>query len=87
MQRRNFNQAGSSALGLLIFAICHQAHAVSPGNLSPANASNGLKTALKKGVLETAALLGKTDGFPGTPKVRIPLPGYLKDRRETAEKL
>ena len=79
MQRRNFNQAGVSALGLLIFATYHQAHAVSLGNLSNADASNGLKTALEKGVLSAVALLGKTDGFLGNPKVRIPLPGYLED--------
>ena len=79
MLRRNFNQAGVSALGLLIFATYHQAHAVSLGNLSNADASNGLKTALEKGVLAAVALLGKTDGFLGNPKVRIPLPGYLED--------
>ena len=79
MQRRNFNQAGVSALGLLILAAYHQAHAVSLGNLSNADASNGLKTALEKGVLAAVALLGKTDGFLGNPKVRIPLPGYLDD--------
>lgn len=79
MQRRNFNQAGVSALGLLILAAYHQAHAVSLGNLSNADASNGLKTALEKGVLAAVALLGKTDGFLGNPKVRIPLPGYLED--------
>ena len=79
MQRRNFNQAGVSALGLLIFATYHQAHAVSLGNLSNADASNGLRTALEKGVLSAVALLGKTDGFLGNPKVRIPLPGYLED--------
>ena len=79
MQRRNFNQAGVSALGLLIIAAYHHAHAVSLGNLTNAEASSGLKTALEKGVLAAIALLGKTDGFLGNPKVRIPLPGYLED--------
>jgi hypothetical protein len=79
MQRRNFNQAGVSALGLLIVATYHHAHAVSLSNLSNAEASNGLKTALEKGVLAAIALLGRTDGFLGNPKVRIPLPGYLED--------
>ena len=79
MQRRNFNQAGVSALGLLITATYHHAHAVSLNNLTNAEASNGLKTALEKGVLAAIALLGKTDGFLGNPKVRIPLPGYLED--------
>src|SRR5690606_13526321 len=31
------------------------------------------------GALAAVALLGKTDGFLGNPKVRIPLPGYLED--------
>ena len=29
--------------------------------------------------MSAVALLGKTDGFLGNPKVRIPLPGYLED--------
>ena len=79
MQRRNFNQAGVTALGLLIAASYRQAHALSLADLSNADASNGLKTALEKGVLAAVALLGKMDGFLGNPKVRIPLPGYLED--------
>ena len=79
MQRRNFNQAGITALGLLITATYRHAQALSLGDLSNADASNGLKTALEKGVLAAVALLGKTDGFLGNPKVRIPLPGYLED--------
>lgn len=79
MQRRNFNRAGVSAISLLIVATYRQAQALSLGDLSNADASNGLKTALEKGVLAAVALLGKTDGFLGNPKVRIPLPGYLED--------
>ena len=79
MQRRNFNQAGVSALGLLIVATYRHAQALSLGDLSNADASKGLKTALEKGVLAAVALLGRTDGFLGNSKVRIPLPGYLED--------
>ena len=82
MQRRNFNQAGISAFGALILATYQQAHALSLGDLSGisnADASNGLKTALEKGALAAVALLGKTDGFFGNEKVRIPLPGFLND--------
>lgn len=79
MQRRNFNQAGIGALGLLILAAYQQAHALSLGDLTNAEAGSGLKTALEKGALAAVALLGKTDGFLGNPKVRIPLPGYLED--------
>ncbi|MEO7401261.1 MAG: DUF4197 domain-containing protein [Polaromonas sp.] len=79
MQRRNFNQAGASALGLLIWATCQQAHALSLGDISNADASKGLKAALEKGALAAVSLLGRADGFLGNPKVRIPLPGYLED--------
>jgi len=79
MLRRNFNQAGVSALGALILATYQQAHALSLGDLTNAEASSGLKTALERGALAAVALLGKTDGFLGNPKVRIPLPGYLED--------
>ena len=86
MQRRHFNQASASALGALILATHQQASALALGDLagiSNADASAGLKTALEKGALAAVALLGKTDGFLGNPKVRIPLPGYL----ETASQL
>ncbi len=82
MLRRNFNQAGVSALGALILATYSQAHALSMGDLagiSNKDASTGLKTALEKGALAAVALLGKTDGFFGNPKVQIPLPGFLQD--------
>ena len=29
--------------------------------------------------IAAVGLLGKTDGFLGNPKVRIPLPGFLED--------
>lgn len=82
MRRRYFNQAGASTLGVLILTIYQQAQALSLGDLagiSNTDASAGLKTALEKSALAAVALLGKTDGFLGNPKVRIPLPGYLED--------
>ena len=82
MQRREFNQASISAIGGLIGATYQQAHALSLGGLagiSNQDASAGLKTALEKGALAAVALLGRTDGFFGNDKVRIPLPGYLND--------
>ncbi|MDO9401317.1 MAG: DUF4197 domain-containing protein [Polaromonas sp.] len=87
MQRRNFNQAGISALGLLLLVTYRQAHALSLGDLTNAEASNGLKTALEKGALAAVALLGRADGFLGNPKVRIPLPGYLEDASKLLKKL
>jgi len=82
MQRRQFNQAGLGAIGALVFAAHQQAQALSIADLagiSNKDASAGLKTALEKGALAAVALLGKTDGFFGNNKVRIPLPGYLND--------
>ena len=82
MQRRQFNEIGLSTLGALMLATYQQAHALSMGDLagiSNQDASAGLKTALEKGALAAVALLGKTDGFFGNDKVRIPLPGYLND--------
>lgn len=82
MQRRQFNQAGVSALGALVLATYQQAQALSIADLagiSNSDASSGVKTALEKGALAAVAILGKTDGFFGNPKVQIPLPGYLQD--------
>jgi hypothetical protein len=38
----------------------------------------GLKSALEKGAGQAVAALGRTDGFLGNPKVRIPLPDWMK---------
>ena len=79
MKRRQFNHAGGSALALLITATYEQAYALSLGDLSSADAGAGVKAALEKGALAAIGILGKTDGFLGNEKVRIPLPGYLNE--------
>ena len=80
MRRRQFTTAASSqTLGLLLLATYGHAHALSLGDLTNADASKGLKTALERGATAAVALLGKTDGFLGNDKVRIPLPGFLND--------
>ncbi|MBC7547520.1 MAG: DUF4197 domain-containing protein [Polaromonas sp.] len=82
MQRRQFNQASVSALGALVLATYQQAYALSISDLSGVTneeANSGLKTALEKCAVAAIALLGRTDGFLGNPKVRIPLPGYLEN--------
>ena len=82
MDRRKFNSTLLSRCatwgGLLLLAQ-HQAHALSLGDLTDGEASQGLKAALEKGALAAVSLLGKQDGFLGNDKVRIPLPGYLED--------
>ncbi|MBA3773419.1 MAG: DUF4197 domain-containing protein [Ramlibacter sp.] len=78
MHRRQFSSAAACALGIASIA-WHQAHALSLGDLSNTEVSQGLKTALERGAVAAVSLLGKPDGFLGNPKVRIPLPGYLAD--------
>jgi hypothetical protein len=46
-------------------------------SLSNTDAIAGVRAALEQGATAAVGLLGKTDGFLGNPKVRIPLPGYL----------
>jgi len=48
MQRRKFNHAGASVLSLLVLATYRQAHALSLGDLTNAEAGTGLSTRLKK---------------------------------------
>ena len=79
MQRRQFNHHILALIGLCALAAQRQALALSIGDLSDRDASQGVKAALEKGALAAVALLGKTDGFLGNPKVRIPLPGFLED--------
>lgn len=79
MQRRQFTQSTTAMIGLLVLAAHQQARALSLGDLTEGDASQGIKVALEKGALAAVALLGKTDGFLGNPKVRIPLPGFLED--------
>jgi len=56
-----------------------QARALSLGDLTDGEASEGLKAALEKGALMAVSLLGRKDGFLANEKVRIPLPGFLAD--------
>lgn len=79
MQRRQFNHHTLALIGLCTLAAQRQAWALSLADLSDRDANQGVKAALEKGALAAVALLGKTDGFLGNPKVRIPLPGFLED--------
>ena len=79
MDRRYFNRTASVATASLLLMAQDRALALSLGDLTNAEASQGLKDALEKGALAAVALLGKADGFLGNDKVRIPLPGYLED--------
>ena len=43
------------------------------------DAASGIREALQRGAAAAVSLLGRTDGFLGNPRVRIELPGFLKD--------
>ena len=47
--------------------------------LSEGDASAGVRAALERGANAAVAALGRSDGFLGNSKVRIELPGFLKD--------
>lgn len=79
MQRRRFNTTTSAMLASVIVLAHARANALSLSDLTDAEASAGLKAALEKGALAAISLLGRTDGFLGNEKVRIPLPGHLED--------
>ena len=74
MGRRQFNSSAVSALGLATMAAWRQAHAAGGGDITNAEASQGLRAALERGALAAVGLLGTPDGFLSNPKVRIPLP-------------
>ena len=77
MHRRSFNSLPLVAVSALFFQ--QQAFALSLGDLTNAEASQGLKAALERGALSAVGVLGKPDGLLGNDRVRIPLPGYLED--------
>ena len=87
MNRRQFNSIPLPLLTTLVLWTHQHAHALSLGDLTNAEASQGLKVALEKGALAAVGLLGKPDGFLGNPKVRIPLPGYLEDAAQLMKTL
>lgn len=79
MDRRQFNSMPVPMLAALILLAQQRAQALTIDDLTHTEASQGLKTALERGALAAVNLLGKTDGFLGNEKVRIPLPGFLQD--------
>ncbi len=72
MQRRKFMSGVFTSGAGLVFV--PQAFA-----LNETDAAAGVRTALERGANAAVSLLGRTDGFLGNPKVRIPLPGVLND--------
>ena len=79
MNRRGFHLASISALSLCVALAHRDAFALTLGELTNAEASKGLKLALETGALAAINILGRKDGFLSNDRVRIPLPGFLKD--------
>lgn len=63
-----------SGNGFCALAFAAQASAAGIDSLSNKDTTSGLKEALTRGAELAVGQLGKTDGFMGNPKVRIPLP-------------
>ncbi len=55
--------------------------------LSETDAASGIRTALERGAEAAVQILGRSDGFLGNAKVRIPLPGHLEDAAKLMRKL
>jgi Protein of unknown function (DUF4197) len=88
MNRRKFSRAAATlGFGSLIGMAYSRAYALGVGDLTNSEASAGLTAALEKGALSAIGLLGKTDGFLGNPKVRIPLPGFLESAGKIMKQL
>ncbi len=81
MQRRQFTAGLLVVPGLSVIAL--PAWAL---DLSETDAAAGIRAALEKGAGSAVSLLGRTDGFLGNPKVRIPLPGMLEDAAKLLRK-
>ena len=72
MQRRKFT-SGLISLGGL-WALSAQAADITEGD-----AALGIRAALERGAVAAVGLLGRSGGFLDNPKVRIELPGYLRE--------
>jgi hypothetical protein len=72
MQRRQFTP-GVFVTGWLLV------DPVGAAGFSESEAALGVRGALERGANAAVDLLGRSDGFLGNPKVRIPLPGILND--------
>ena len=67
--------------------VATSAHALGLADLTNKDASGGLKEALTQGAGKAVDQLGRTDGFLGNPKVKIPLPENLRKGEDLLRKL
>ncbi len=79
IDRRAFSALPLTLLAGHLMTTHSVVYALSLGDLSNAQASQGLKAALEQGARAAVGALGRPDGFLGNASVRIPLPGYLDE--------
>lgn len=84
--RRHFLVGTSGAFGLALLTARVPALALSLRDLTQADASSGVRTALERGAEVALQLLGRQDGFWSNDRVRIPLPEWVA-KAERALKL
>jgi hypothetical protein len=76
MQRRKFTSGVVAVGGLWALSATPVLHAA---DLTESDAALGIRAALERGAVAAVGLLGRNGGFLDNPKVRIELPGYLKE--------
>jgi hypothetical protein len=77
MDRRQFSRRCAALSGAWVGFTVEKTWALSLSDLSSTEASSALRTALERGIQSAVSLLGRTDGFLGNERVRIPLPATL----------
>jgi hypothetical protein len=77
MKRRDFVCTASPLAGLALVGLLPAA--TRGAALAETDAVAGVRAALERGAVSAVSLLGRTDGFLGNPKVRIPLPDALEN--------
>lgn len=76
MQRRKFTSGVISVGGLWMLGVPLFSEAA---DITESDAAVGIRAALERGAVAAVGLLGRNGGFLDNPKVRIELPGYLKE--------
>jgi len=79
VNRRQFSRLSVGYSAALLCALPTTSQGGTLNDVSSAQATQGVKAALEKGVRFAIDSLGRTNGFLGNDKVRIPLPAYLED--------
>jgi len=65
-------------LAAAVILLAAPARGMDLASLTNQEASTGLKDALTQGASKAVSMLGRTDGFLGNPKVKIPLPDNIR---------